>query len=177
MRISVFILALVILGQVASSAKNFNLGDFEVKADGKTVITGAIQSAINACHDSGGGRVEIPAGLYLSGTINLKTNVELHLQAGATLRGSSVLNDYNYNNQRVGLIYTENAENVSITGTGTLDGNGDAFMKMNEFKVISEEGKQFSRQKEKFRVIPGTLSDGPVVPLERPYQMIIFSNC
>lgn len=177
MKISVFLTALFVVGQLTVSAKNLNILDFGAKADGKTVNTVAIQSAINSCHDAGGGRVEISAGLFLSGTINLQSNVELHLQAGAVLRGTSNLKDYNYNNQRVGLIYTENAENVSVTGTGTIDGNGDAFMKLEEFKVISEEGKQFSRQKEKFRVIPGTLSDGPVVPLERPYQMIIFSNC
>ncbi|MDP3643765.1 MAG: glycosyl hydrolase family 28 protein [Bacteroidota bacterium] len=177
MKSTIFILALMILVQFTTSAKNFNIVDFGAKGDGKTVNTFAIQSAIDACHKSGGGTVEVPAGIFFTGTINLKSNVNLFLQPGSLIKGTVNLKDYNYQNRRVGLIYTEKAENVSISGFGTIDGNGDAFMKLDEFKVISREGKQFSRQKDQFRVIPGVLSDGPLVPLERPFQMIIFSNC
>jgi polygalacturonase len=174
---SILILALINLAHTPSMAKNFDIVDFGAKGDGKTVNTNAIQTAIDACHKNGGGTVGVPAGIYLTGTISLKTNVDLHFQPGAMMKGTSNLKDYNYKNQRIGLIYTENEENVSITGFGTIDGNGDAFMKLDEFKVISGEGKQFSRQKDNFRKIPGAISDGPVVPLDRPFQMIIFSNC
>lgn len=174
---SILILAILILVQSTSMAKEFNIEDFGAKGDGKTVNTNAIQIAIDACYKYGGGIVEVPVGIFLTGTISLKTNVDLHLQTGAMIKGTSNLKDYNYKNQRVGLIYTENEENVSITGFGTIDGSGDAFMKLDEFKIISKEGMQFSRQKYKFRVIPDVLSDGPVVPLDRPFQMIIFSNC
>ena len=60
----------------------FNILNYGAKGDGITLNTVAIQSAIDACYKNGGGRVTIPAGKFLTGTIVLKTNVELHLEAG-----------------------------------------------------------------------------------------------
>ena len=62
--------------------------------DGKTLCTTAIQKAIDACDEAGGGKVVIPAGNFLAGTIVLKSNVELHLQKDAVLLGSFDLKDY-----------------------------------------------------------------------------------
>ena len=92
------------------------------KADGKTNDAPAIQKAIDACAASGG-MVYFPAGNYLSGTITLKSNVTLHLSQGATLWGSKRPEDYN----PLHLIYAKDAENITLEGPGTINGNGDAY--------------------------------------------------
>jgi hypothetical protein len=83
----------------------------------------AIQKAIDTCAQSGGGTVYFPAGDFRTGTIVLKTNVTLHLSPGATLWGSREMADYNPNY----LIYAQGAENIGIEGSGTINGNGDAY--------------------------------------------------
>ena len=73
----------------------YNILDYGAIPDGKTLATDAIQAAINACHENGGGRVVIPAGRFYSGSIYLKINVELHLELGSTLIASGNMEDYN----------------------------------------------------------------------------------
>ena len=100
--------------------------------------TRAIQSAIDACAASGGGTVSIPAGTYLSGTLMMRDQVNLHLQEGATLLGSTNPEDYPeiktsvrsyYENiVKQSLIFGEGLHHVSITGKGTIDGQGSAFV-------------------------------------------------
>jgi polygalacturonase len=97
----------------------------------------AIQAAIDECSSAGGGTVYFPAGTYLSGTILLKDHVSLYMEAGATLLGSTDLDDYpvmisNYrsytdNYTERSLIYAERVENISILGRGAIDGQGAAF--------------------------------------------------
>jgi polygalacturonase len=100
----------------------------------KRKSTKAIAKAIEACHAAGGGKVLIPAGDWLTGAIHLKSNVNLHVAAGATLHFSNDLADYlplvhirsegvecyNYSP----LIYAPRVENIAITGKGTLHGHG-----------------------------------------------------
>ena len=108
------------------------------KGDGKTMDTKAIQSAIDQCHQAGGGKVYLPNGTFLSGTLYLKSNVTLYVEAGATLLGSANVNDYpiipskypSYTGELVTnkmLIYAEDARRISIQGRGTIDGRGDDF--------------------------------------------------
>ncbi len=158
-------------------AETYNVKDFGAVGDGKTINTTAIQNAIIKCRENGGGTVLIPAGTFLTGVIQLYSNINLHLETGAVLQGSPHLADYNLNGRRVGMIYTENAANVSITGLGTIDGYGDIFMDLTKAKKIDIEGSKYTRQKEHFREVQEGVADGPVVPLERPFQMIIFSVC
>ncbi len=147
-------------------------------ADGRTINTKAIQSMIDTCAAKGGGTVIIPAGTFISGTLHLKSNINLHLESGAILRGSADLNDYEpYEKVHLGLFYTANAENVTISGEGNIDGNGNSFFVMNEAKKMPAEATQYTRQKEHFREVTNGIGDGPVVPKDRPYQMLIFSNC
>jgi hypothetical protein len=145
--------------------------------DGKTVNTIAIQKAIDACRDQGGGRVVVPRGVFISGTVRLHSHIDLHLDAGAVLKGSPNLADYEMDGRMVGLLYSENVEDVSITGRGQIDGNGDTFMDLGAAKRIDPAGSQYTRQKEHFREVREGLGDGPVAPLPRPFQMIIFSAC
>jgi len=113
--------------------------DFGAVGDDRTMNTGAIQEAIDACHLSGGGVVRFTPGVYLSGTLILKDRVGLKLDAGAVLKGSPHREDYRIVRgvNAVGepvfadhvsfLIYAEQASYISITGQGEIHGNGEAF--------------------------------------------------
>ena len=68
--------------------RDFNITRFGARSDGKTDCTEAFRKAIAACHKAGGGRVFVPAGSFLSGAIHLKSNVNLHVSAGATIKFS-----------------------------------------------------------------------------------------
>lgn len=72
----------------------FNVKDFGAVGDGENLDTNAIQQAIDACFDAGGGIVRVPAGDFHTGTIQFKSNITLSLDHGATLLGSQSLNDY-----------------------------------------------------------------------------------
>ncbi|MBI4892492.1 MAG: glycoside hydrolase family 28 protein [Acidobacteria bacterium] len=101
---------------------------------GKTLDTAVLNRAIDACSASGGGVVYLPPGSYLTGTVVLKSNVTLYLEAGATLLGSTDIRDYSGNpadarNHVPGshLISARNAENIALAGPGRIDGQGKAF--------------------------------------------------
>ena len=103
----------------------YQASDFGVKPDGTTMNTQAIQRAVDKAAADGGGVVYLPPGNYLTGTISLRSNVTLHLEAGAVIRGSGSRQDYS----RGCLIYAEDAANTAIRGRGAIDGNGPAFWK------------------------------------------------
>jgi polygalacturonase len=102
---------------------------YGAKGDGAMKDTAAIQKAIDVCADKGGGTVELSAGTYVSAPLVLKSNINLHLAKGATLLGSPDHADYPpqtefHEPDRQPLLGATNASNVSITGEGTVDGNG-----------------------------------------------------
>jgi len=120
---------------------NFKISDFGAVADGKTLNTCNIQKAIDSCHEAGGGRVICGSGLYLTGSLMLKSNVELHLEAGCKLLGSESLKDYfdfkapgfindadkTAEKSSKALINAVGAENIAVTGQGELNGSGLSF--------------------------------------------------
>ena len=116
-----------------SGARIYNIRDYGAAGDGKTLNTLAIQKAIDACHNDKGGTVLIPAGDFLSGTIELKSNVTLHITASGKLLGSPKREDYTAGNGvppgngNIVFLYAVKAENIFIEGKGTIDGNGLAF--------------------------------------------------
>lgn len=129
----------VILAQIAPPEfpdKSFDITNFGAVGDGQTKATGAIRAAIEACHAAGGGMVVVPEGQFLTGAIHLKSNVNLHLKEGATLKFSQNPDDYlplvftrwegtelyNYSP----FVYAYGQENIAITGRGTLDGQANA---------------------------------------------------
>lgn len=119
-------IAVLLAGWVAAAAGPAPVSsvlDFGARADGKTNDAGAIRKAVEACAKAGGGTVYFPPGDYLSGTIVLRSNVTLHLAAGATLWGSRDMADYDPPH----LIFASEAENVGVEGAGAIDGNGAAF--------------------------------------------------
>ncbi|MDZ7304657.1 MAG: glycoside hydrolase family 28 protein [candidate division KSB1 bacterium] len=163
----IFMLSLMLAPNLVI-AQNFeaiiNVKSHGASGSGETLDTEAIQKAIDACHAQGGGTVYFPNGTYLSGTLVLKSNVTLHLEAGATLLGSANLADYKpyalrpdweaqllgMSNQDTGnlhLIYAQRASHIGITGKGRIDGNGRAFW------------------------------DENFLPRPRPAQMIEFEAC
>ncbi len=101
------------------------------QGDGVSDDTGAIQRAIEACSDAGGGRVLFPPGRYLSGSLRLRSGVELHLLEGSRLVGSQDLDaylgfesgDWGKSRWNRGLIVGEGLKNIAITGRGVIDGN------------------------------------------------------
>ena len=113
-------------------ARDFVITNYGAVADGKTDCTAAMGKAIAACAKAGGGRVVVPAGEFFTGPIHLKSNVNLHLDTGATLKFSTDpkaylpavftrfegIECYNYSP----LIYALDQTNVAVTGQGTLDG-------------------------------------------------------
>ena len=132
------LLMLLVISAGALSAE-YNVTDFGAIGDGKTLSHQAINAAIDSCVAKGGGRVTVPAGVYLCGSIRLKSNVELHLEAGATiLAAPKEMNAYDEPESWEGtayqdgghtyfhnsLIWAVGQHNISITGHGTIDGRG-----------------------------------------------------
>lgn len=113
----------------------FDLTDFGAKGDGRTDCTLAFRRAIDRCNQAGGGRVVVPPGSYLTGAIHLKSNVDLHISEGTTVKFSQNPKDYlpavfsrwegvevfNYSP----FIYAFEQKNIAITGRGTLNGQSD----------------------------------------------------
>lgn len=178
------LVGLIVMITLFASSQSYNILDYAAISDGKTINTKTIQEAIDACASAGGGTVTVPPGVFLTGTLILKSDVNLYLDAGAVLKGSSDIKDYLvYNSPHAdypsyyGIIYAHKAENVSITGQGAINGNEEAFFVWDKAKSIEWGGTRFTRQKDKFRTVASGIGDGPVVPKERPRQMVIFSEC
>jgi polygalacturonase len=115
----------------AAATATFNIRDYGAVGDGHALETKAINTTIETCAKAGGGTVYLPPGQYLTGTIVLKSHVTLNLDAGATILGSENPDDYPAFKSVWGdptvmlaLIYAEDAENITITGRGTIDGQG-----------------------------------------------------
>ncbi|MCE5185930.1 MAG: glycoside hydrolase family 28 protein [Planctomycetaceae bacterium] len=122
-----------------SARSVYDVYDFGAAGDGKVLDHAAINRAIEACAEKGGGTVYLSAGTYLSGSIHLKSNVHLYIGQGATILGApQEMNAYDpiepwegiayqdgghtfFHNS---LIWGENLTNVSITGPGMIDGGG-----------------------------------------------------
>jgi polygalacturonase len=110
---------------LAAEAKAFNVRDYGARGDGRTLDTAAINRAVEACAAAGGGRVVLPPGRYLSGTVKLASDLDFVLDAGATLVGSPELADYKSKSSawHRALVLADGAKKVRISGQGTIDGN------------------------------------------------------
>ncbi|SEM75744.1 Endo-1,4-beta-xylanase, GH35 family [Chitinophaga rupis] len=126
---------IALLYSLQAAAQDYNILQYGAVNDTTRLSTTAINKAVEACYGRGGGRVVIPAGNFKSGTIILKNNVELHLERGATLYASVNPQDFPqqprpaYRSQKdpggwFALIYAAGANNIAITGSGVIDGQG-----------------------------------------------------
>ena len=120
----------------------YDVRDFGAIGDGKTLNTLAIQKAIDTCAENGGGRVEIFGGVYLCGSIEMKSYVELHIAGNAVLLGSADVKDYPERQnvkhvitamlpreRNACLIFADECEHIALTGDGTIDCNGHNFVR------------------------------------------------
>lgn len=124
----------------AKSVTHYNVKDFGAKGDGKTLDSPAIDKAIEAAAKAGGGTVYVPAGVYLSGSIHLKSNIHLYLAAGSKILASkdnpgvydpeeepyneTIYQDGGHTYFHNSLIWGQKLNNVTISGEGMIDGEG-----------------------------------------------------
>jgi hypothetical protein len=102
----------------------YSILDYGAQAGGDFLNTQAIQTAVDTAHQNGGGKVIIPPGIFLIGSIVLKSGVELHLEKDAVLLGSTKQADYFGFNRWLALILADGQTDIAITGAGTIDGQG-----------------------------------------------------
>jgi len=121
--------------------------------------------------------VYIPAGEFISGTIFLKSNVHLYLDNGAVIKGSTNMNDYTVHGKDYGLLYAENACNITISGSGTLDGSGTFFHDKNALHINHDYDNKYTRQKENFFNPEYGLEDAPIAYVKRPGMLLVMLYC
>lgn len=126
----------------------FNIRKFGAKADGITLNTQAINKAIIACSAKGGGVVLVPQGLWLTGPIVLKSNVDLHIDRAALLQFTDDKNQYklvegNYEGHAAvrneSPISGTDLQNIAITGDGIIDGHGEAWRAIGKDRLTEQE--------------------------------------
>lgn len=133
----VWMLAAVCMLSVSVWAERVDMKQAGAKTDGKSVNTQLINATITRLSEAGGGTLFFPSGTYLTGAIRMKSNITLELEAGATLLFSTDFDDFlpfvEVRHEGVmmksfsPLIYAVDAENITIKGEGTLDGQGKAW--------------------------------------------------
>ena len=123
----------------------FNVRDYGATGDGATLDTRGIQSAIDAAAQTGGGTVFVPAGKYFTGSIFLRDNITLFLDAGAILLGSENPADYPIVTMRwegvtrethASLIAGDGLHHIALTGRGTIDGRGAIWWQKHRAKTL-----------------------------------------
>ena len=188
----------------------FNIKNYGASTDLTSMNTKSINNAIDACHKNGGGVVLVPAGYWVTGPIVLKSNVNFHINRDAVLQFTSNFDQYAlvegnwegltaFRNQSP--ISAVNAENIAITGSGIVDGNGDAWRivkkeKLNESQwkklitsggLLSEDKKSWYPSERSMKGAqakePGVLKDGKtakdfedIKDFLRP-NLLVFTNC
>ena len=134
------LLTLSCLSAIADNLNDYNIRSFGAIGDGKSLDSPAINTAIEAAFANGGGKIIVPAGIYLCGSIHLKSNIELHLLPGAIIKaapasmkvydesesfgGFPEYQDGGHTYFHNSLIWAEGQDNISITGRGMIDGEG-----------------------------------------------------
>jgi len=128
-------------------ATSKNILEYGAKPDGKTLSTKAIQHAIDEVFKAGGGTVVVPAGTFLTGLVELKSRVTLNLADGSTLLGSTSMEDYSFEPGSSGhggpnprhLVFAMNADDITISGTGRIDGQGSSFWEASNKPPLPED--------------------------------------
>jgi len=144
--------------------KVYNIRNYGAKGDGKSFDSSPLQRAIDTCHTDGGGTVLVPAGTFLIGSTELKSNVTLHIAAGATLLGIAdgtqyppvnevpLQGDATLRDGNRALLFAVGATNITIEGEGTIDGQGALF----------------------YPSVPGLVGGSKPGDLRRPYHLMLY---
>lgn len=170
----------------------FNIKNYGATGDGHTLDTKGFDNAIAACVKAGGGTVFVPPGRFFTGTVRLFSNINLQLSPGAVILASGNTNDYllqadfgftgsGAGGKKLGIIFADNAENVSVTGSGVIDGNAAAYMYMDSVQVSSDEDRKYSRQGKNYMAPVNGDNEAPVMwkgsYADRPGTQVVFHNC
>lgn len=159
--------------------KKYNIISFGAKSDLDFNNKAAIQKAIDTCSQNGGGTVEVPNGYFLTGPIELKSNVNLHLADNAFLQFSKSKEEYpliwtNYEGQKrirtISPISAKNQCNIAITGKGIIDGNGFLWRGIKRFKLTD---KEFARCLEKSTYFIDNKEGGTWFPTKTVYEGVL----
>jgi polygalacturonase len=146
--------------------------------NGITLDSTAINNAIDYCSAHAGGTVSLTPGVYRSGTIVLKDNVDLDIEAGAVISASANLSDYSHlahasEGRDTALIVTQNTHNVAITGQGTINGNGRAFINPNGPQWQPSFDISLTRQGQTWANRMAQSREGPLNMLPRPGVLLL----
>jgi polygalacturonase len=158
-------------------AVNVSIADHGAVADGRTMNTRAIQAAVDECAGKGGGTVLVPAGVWMTGSVALKSQVSLRLEAGATLRGSPSIDDYpanGFKHLEMGdtrsLLWAISQNDISICGEGTIELVDRPFFDWNQLRTGLPAEKDALLQDWQRRQCVVTAGN-------RPNQPIFFHDC
>ncbi len=144
---------LPVIQQPVFKKDTFSIVRYGAIADGVTLNTKSINNAIADCSSKGGGVVLVPEGLWLTGPVVLKSNVNLHLEGKAIVQFTSDFNQYpliegNYEGQRSARnqspVSGNDLENIAITGNGIIDGNGEAWRMLGRDRVTEAQWKKIT---------------------------------
>jgi polygalacturonase len=147
----------------AATPTTFNVLDYGAKSDGSARSTEAIKKAIQAAAKAGGGTVYFPAGTYVTGAIQMVSNLVLHVDAGATLKFHTDLAEYPLVKGRYEgteaitpspLIGGENLENITITGRGTLTTDNAEWIKATNVPAARAMWESINERLEKHEAVP-----------------------
>jgi polygalacturonase len=155
-----------------------NVRSYGAVGDGVALDTTAINDAIKDCHSRGGGTVEVPAGVYRSGTIYFLDNITLDLEEGATILASSNLADYPHMEHAsewrdTSLLVAENVNNIAIVGKGTIDGNGRAFISPTQVRWTPSFDVTLTRQGQDWANRMALSNEGPLTMSLRPGVLFV----
>ena len=132
-------------------ARSVNLVEYGAVGDGEFLNTTAFDRALDQLEKAGGGRLVVPSGIWLTGPIRMRSNVEVHLERGALIQFSGdhtlyplYVADFRGEKkvQSTSPIHGRNLENVAITGEGVIDGAGAAWRMLKKYKVTQRRWKQ-----------------------------------
>lgn len=166
----------------------YTVTGYDVEPHSESGQTAGIQKVIDLCAESGGGVVRFPAGLYITGTLTLRSDVTIEIDPGAVIRGSADLGDYPSfglwsENRDTALFFARGARNVGLRGGGTIDGNGDVFFDLSRGTDPKDYDPQLTRQGEVYAERPDGATMGPVQYLmdgsrqARPGTLILLIDC
>ena len=154
----------------------YMITDYGAVPGPESVNTRAIQDAVDDCGAHGGGTVVVPPGEFVTGTIRLKSNVHLSLESGAVLKGTRLMSGYYLAGIRRGILFADDAADITISGRGCIDGNGTSFFHTDRLNPAGVE-KQYTRQGEEYMDPKFGGGEGPIACDARPGMMVDFLRC